>query len=93
MKNRADTRHSDVDTPPAYRLLDVVTEIIDTAAAVGEATGPGRRPAATAYSEFFSFSKNPSSTSTSSPPASANCSSASFCSALRLSGVTTCTWT
>ncbi|EMA17543.1 MULTISPECIES: MazG-like family protein [Haloarcula] len=34
-------RHSDIDTPPAYRLLDVVAELGDIAAQVNETTGYG----------------------------------------------------
>jgi len=34
-------RHNDIDTPPAYRLLDVVTELGAIAAEVNETTGYG----------------------------------------------------
>ena len=34
-------RHSDIDTPPAYQLLDVVSELGDIAAQVNETTGYG----------------------------------------------------
>ncbi|MEF8828244.1 MAG: MazG-like family protein [Haloarcula sp.] len=34
-------RHNDIDTPPAYRLLDVVAELGDVAAEVNETTGYG----------------------------------------------------
>jgi NTP pyrophosphatase (non-canonical NTP hydrolase) len=43
--------HSDVDTPPAYRLLDVVTELGDIAAEVNETTGYGTDPTALSVRE------------------------------------------
>ncbi|AUG46499.1 nucleotide pyrophosphohydrolase [Haloarcula taiwanensis] len=42
---------SDIDTPPAYRLLDVVTELGDIAAAVNETTGYGTDSAALSVRE------------------------------------------
>ncbi|WP_367175970.1 nucleotide pyrophosphohydrolase [Haloarcula rubripromontorii] len=42
---------SDIDTPPAYRLLDVVTELGDIAATVNETTGYGTDSAALSVRE------------------------------------------
>ncbi|KAA9398921.1 nucleotide pyrophosphohydrolase [Haloarcula sp. CBA1130] len=44
-------RHSDIDTPPAYRLLDVVAELGDIAAEVNETTGYGTDSAALSIRE------------------------------------------
>ncbi|EMA28752.1 MazG-like family protein [Haloarcula japonica] len=43
--------HSDIDTPPAYRLLDVVTELGDIAAEINETTGYGTDSAALSIRE------------------------------------------
>lgn len=42
---------SEIETPPAYRLLDVVGEIGELAAAVNESTGYGTDPSALSIPE------------------------------------------